>query len=89
MWCTAPEMWRFLIPAQRFWLVVIPAVFAFGMDVSAGPPLMFITLPSVFQQMPFGQIFAIVFFIAVLFAAINIDAGGSSKPLIPDGISIR
>ena len=21
MWCTAPEMWRFLIPAQRFWLV--------------------------------------------------------------------
>ena len=52
-------------------LVVIPAVFAFGMDVSAGPPLMFITLPSVFQQMPFGQIFAIVFFIAVLFAAIT------------------
>lgn len=42
-------------------LVVIPAVFAFGMDVSAGPPLMFITLPSVFRQMPFGQLFAIVF----------------------------
>ena len=52
-------------------LVVIPAVFAFGMDVSAGPPLMFITLPSVFQQMPFGQLFAIVFFVAVLFAAIT------------------
>lgn len=52
-------------------LVVIPAVFAFGMDVSAGPPLMFITLPSVFQQMPFGQLFAVVFFVAVLFAAIT------------------
>lgn len=52
-------------------LVVIPAVFAFGMDVSAGPPLMFITLPGVFQQMPFGQLFAIVFFVAVLFAAIT------------------
>src|SRR5699024_8254901 len=34
-------------------LVVIPAVFAFGLDVSAGPPLMFITLPEVFRQMPF------------------------------------
>ena len=32
---------------------------------------MFITLPSVFRQMPFGQLFAIVFFIAVLFAAIT------------------
>ena len=52
-------------------LVVIPAVFAFGLDVSAGPPLMFITLPEVFRQMPFGQLFAVVFFVAVLFAAVT------------------
>ncbi|MDO5415799.1 MAG: sodium-dependent transporter [Lachnospiraceae bacterium] len=52
-------------------MVVIPAVFAFGMDVSSGPPLMFITLPAVFRQMPLGQVFAVVFFIAVLFAAIT------------------
>ena len=52
-------------------LVIIPAVFAFGEDVASGPPLMFITLPKVFQQMPFGEVFAIVFFIAVLFAAIT------------------
>lgn len=52
-------------------MVVIPAVFAFGLDVASGPPLMFITLPAVFQQMPFGRLFAFIFFIAVLFAAIT------------------
>lgn len=52
-------------------MVVIPAVFAFGLDVTSGPPLMFITLPAVFQQMPFGRLFAFIFFIAVLFAAIT------------------
>ena len=52
-------------------MVVIPAVFAFGLDVSAGPPLMFITLPEVFRQMPFGSLFSIIFFIAVIFAAIT------------------
>ena len=52
-------------------MVVIPAVFAFGLDVTAGPPLMFITLPAVFNQMPAGWLFAVIFFIAVLFAAIT------------------
>lgn len=52
-------------------MVVIPAVFAFGLDVASGPPLMFITLPAVFQKMPLGGVFAIIFFVAVLFAAIT------------------
>lgn len=52
-------------------LVIIPAVFAYGLDPAAGPPLMFITLPSVFKQMPFGSIFAMVFFVAVFFAAVT------------------
>lgn len=52
-------------------MVVIPAVFAFGLDVQSGPPLMFITLPAVFGQMPFGNLFAVIFFIAVLFAAVT------------------
>lgn len=51
--------------------VILPAVFAFGMDPSAGPPLMFITMPKVFQQMPAGNLFCVIFFIAVLFAAIT------------------
>lgn len=52
-------------------LVIIPSVFAFKMDPSAGPPLMFITMPNVFKQMPAGQFFAIIFFIAVLFAGVT------------------
>ena len=52
-------------------VVVIPAVFAFGLDVAAGPPLMFITLPAVFQKMPLGWLFAVIFFVAVLFAALT------------------
>lgn len=51
--------------------VIIPAVFAFNLDPSAGPPLMFITMPDVFKMMPAGQLFAIVFFIAVLFAGVS------------------
>lgn len=35
-------------------LAIMPAVFAFGIKPNAGPPLMFITLPNVFRQMPMG-----------------------------------
>ncbi|MEE0706143.1 MAG: sodium-dependent transporter [Adlercreutzia sp.] len=51
--------------------VVVPGVFAFGLDVSSGPPLLFITLAQVFQEMPFGSIFAVILFVAVVFAAIT------------------
>jgi NSS family neurotransmitter:Na+ symporter len=52
-------------------IVIVPAVFALlGADsIGAGPPLIFITLPAIFQQMAGGQIFAIVFFLAIFFAA--------------------
>ena len=50
---------------------VLPAVFAFGFEPGAGPSLMFITLPSVFDSMPFGQFFGILFFILILFAALT------------------
>lgn len=52
-------------------LVIIPSVFAFGMDPGAGPSLMFITMPSVFKQMPMGQLFSVFFFVAVLFAGVT------------------
>ena len=50
---------------------IIPAVFAFGIDPTSGPSLMFVTLPQVFHQMPAGQIFAILFFVSVFFAGIT------------------
>jgi NSS family neurotransmitter:Na+ symporter len=52
-------------------LVIIPAVFAYGIEVNAGPPLLFITMPEVFKSMPGGTFFAVIFFIAVLFAGIT------------------
>ena len=50
---------------------ILPSVFAFGLDPASGPKLLFITLPRVFQQMPFGRLFAVFFFISVLFAGIT------------------
>ena len=50
---------------------IIPAVFAFNIAPNAGPTLMFITLPNIFAQMPFGQLFAILFFVSVAFAGIT------------------
>lgn len=50
---------------------IIPAVFAFGIAPNSGPPLMFVTLPQVFQRMPAGQVFAMIFFLSVFFAGIT------------------
>ena len=58
-------------------LAIIPAVYAIAYmngvepDVSAGPGLVFIALPGVFSQMPLGNMAAILFFLALLLAAIT------------------
>lgn len=52
-------------------LVMIPALFAFGQDQVGGPDLLFIILPKILQEMPGGQIFAVVLFLAVLFGGIS------------------
>ncbi len=52
-------------------LAIFPAVFAFGIEPSAGPGLVFITLPNVFGQMAFGSVFAILFFALLAVAAIT------------------
>ena len=56
-------------------LMIIPAVFAFsGGDSStlnAGPSLMFITIPKVFDSMGMGTFVGILFFLLVLFAAVT------------------
>lgn len=52
-------------------LVIIPACFAYGMDVGAGPGLLFVTLPTILQNMPLGRLFAIILFTAVVFGGIS------------------
>jgi NSS family neurotransmitter:Na+ symporter len=52
-------------------LAVMPAVFAFGISPGQGPSLVFITLPQIFAQLPFGNVVSIAFFFILLIAAIT------------------
>ncbi len=52
-------------------LAIFPAVFAFKVEPGAGPGLVFITLPALFQQMPFGNFFGALFFLLIIFAALT------------------
>jgi NSS family neurotransmitter:Na+ symporter len=50
-------------------MAIFPAVFSFGFAPSAGPSLVFITIPAVFAQMPGGQVLLAAFFILTAIAA--------------------
>lgn len=50
-------------------IAIFPAVFAFGFKPDAGPSLLFITIPTVFSSMPFGNVIMVIFFILVAIAA--------------------
>ena len=56
-------------------LMIIPAVFAFSggdaASLQAGPSLMFITIPKVFESMGLGRVVGIMFFLLVLCAAVT------------------
>ncbi len=56
-------------------LMIIPAVFSFSGGnpdtLQAGPSLMFITIPKVFDSMGLGTVIGILFFLLVLFAAVT------------------
>lgn len=52
-------------------LMVMPAVFAFGLDPTAGPGLTFVTMPAIFAKMPAGQLFAVFFYVCLLVAALT------------------
>ncbi len=52
-------------------LIIFPACFAYGVPVDSGPDLIFVTLPNVFNNMPFGQLFGSLFFVFMSFAALS------------------
>ena len=52
-------------------LVIIPACFSYGLDVGAGPSLLFVTLPTILQDIPMGQLFAIILYMAMIFAGVS------------------
>ena len=50
-------------------LIIFPACFAYGVDVNSGPPLIFQTLPNVFNHLPLGRFWGTLFFLFMTFAA--------------------
>ncbi|MCP5144058.1 MAG: sodium-dependent transporter [Gammaproteobacteria bacterium] len=50
-------------------LAVFPIVFAYGLEPSSGPGLVFVSLTLAFAHMPFGQVFGCLFFILLTVAA--------------------
>ena len=81
--------------------VILPAVFAVGLDPSAGPGLTFITLPAVFAEIPGGQFFGILFFILLAIAALTsavsllevvvayfVDEHGASRKKATTGVAL-
>lgn len=51
--------------------MIMPAVFALGLTPTAGPALLFITVPSIFQTIQFGNLISSLFFLSIIFASIS------------------
>ena len=62
-------------------IVIFPAVFSYGFEPTAGPKLIFETLPAIFGQMPGGTIWAILFFTLVFFASLTSTISLSEIPI--------
>jgi NSS family neurotransmitter:Na+ symporter len=52
-------------------LIIFPALFSMGVDPSQGPALVFVVLPKLFLQMPFGTVVGVLFFILLSIAALT------------------
>lgn len=56
-------------------LIIFPTCFAFGVDPGEGAGLVFVTLPNIFNEMFGGQIWGILFFLFMTFAALSTIVG--------------
>lgn len=52
-------------------LIIFPACFAYDVEVSSGPSLIFITLPNIFNHIPLGRLWGSLFFVFMSFAALS------------------
>ena len=52
-------------------LIIFPACFSYGVEVNAGPSLIFVTLPNVFVNMAGGRIWGSLFFLFMTFASFS------------------
>ena len=56
-------------------LITIPACFTYGIAPDSGPSLIFLTLPSVFANLPGGRFWGSLFFLFLYFAALSTMIG--------------
>lgn len=54
-------------------LIMFPACFTYGIEVNAGPALLFNTMATVFNNMPGGRIWGSLFFLFMVFAAFSTE----------------
>lgn len=52
-------------------IMIFPAIFSFGLQPDSGAGLVFVTLPYIFAQIPYGNIISVLFFVLLLAAAIT------------------
>ena len=52
-------------------LIIFPACFAYNVEVTSGPGLIFITLPNIFNNLPGGRVWGSLFFVFMTFAALS------------------
>lgn len=52
-------------------IMLFPAIFSFGLEPNSGAGLVFVTLPCIFAQIPYGEIVSAAFFLLLLAAAIT------------------
>ena len=51
--------------------IIFPACYAYGVDVTSGMGLLFLTLPNIFNNIPMGQFWGSLFFVFMSFAALS------------------
>lgn len=52
-------------------LIIFPACFTYGVSPNSGPSLIFETLPNIFNHMPLGRLWGMLFFVFMSFAAFS------------------
>ena len=73
-----------MVVAMLAGLAIMPAVFAYGLDPTSGPGLLFITLKNVFDNMPGGSVFGFIFFVSAFAAGLSTSIGITGA-LVPIG----
>ncbi len=51
--------------------IIFPSCFSYGVYPDAGPGLLFVTLPNIFNSMPLGRLWGTIFFVFMAFAALS------------------